>query len=155
MPKTHRRSRTPLWWIWCAIKQRCTNPRCKDYPDYGGRGITLCGEWSASFEAFIADVGERPSDEHSIDRIDNDRGYEPGNVRWSTGIEQARNRRRRTAGTYATGERNGGARLTAELVTEIRVRHAGGDSFGSLARELGVARSTVTRACRGESWRSS
>jgi len=154
MPKTHRRSRTPLWWIWCAIKQRCANPRCKDYPAYGGRGITICARWSSSFEAFLEDVGERPSDAHSIDRIENDRGYEPGNVRWATGVEQARNRRRRAADSYATGERNGGARLTTNLVAEIRARHASGESFGSLARATGVSRSTVTRACRGESWRS-
>lgn len=73
--------------------QRCTLKTWRDYHNYGGRGITVAKEWVESFDAFLKSVGVRPSSKHSLDRIDNSRGYEPGNVRWSTWIQQANNRR--------------------------------------------------------------
>jgi len=75
------------------MKGRCCLPRHPQYPDYGGRGIHVCDDWRDSFVAFLSHVGNRPSDSHSIDRIDNERGYEPGNVRWATMIQQAQNTR--------------------------------------------------------------
>jgi hypothetical protein len=76
------------------MRKRCENPRNKSYPDYGGRGIKVCERWH-TFENFLADMGERPSDQHEIDRIDNDGNYEPGNVRWTDdGRAQTRNRRK-------------------------------------------------------------
>jgi hypothetical protein len=76
------------------MKARCYNPKDTKYPDYGGRGIVMCDEWRNSFEAFLADVGPRPAPGLSIDRIDNDGNYEPGNVRWATHVVQQSNTRR-------------------------------------------------------------
>jgi hypothetical protein len=77
---------------WCAMKTRCTNRKTRLYHRYGGRGIRVCQEWVDSYEAFLAHVGRRPSAKHSLDRIDNDGHYEPGNVRWATKKQQGRNR---------------------------------------------------------------
>lgn len=79
---------------WADMKVRCLNPNNKRYADYGGRGITVCKRW-LSFENFLADMGTRPSNQHSLDRIDNDKGYFKENCRWATRQEQNGNRRRR------------------------------------------------------------
>ena len=84
---------TPEYRAWVGMITRCYNPKCANYSDYGGRGIKVCDEWRHSFEEFVAHIGFRPSRKHSIDRIDNDKGYEPGNARWATKPEQMRNRR--------------------------------------------------------------
>lgn len=80
---------------WISLKNRCNNPRAHRYADYGGRGIRVHQDWLRSFPAFLAAVGPRPTPTHSLDRIGNDRGYEPGNCRWATPKEQANNTRRR------------------------------------------------------------
>lgn len=86
--------------IWINIKRRCLDPKNRQWPSYGGRGITLCQEWINSFEAFIDDMGRRPSLKHSIDRKDNDKGYFKDNCRWATQKEQCRNKRNNAMVTY-------------------------------------------------------
>ena len=73
---------------------RCYNPKRTSYPHYGGRGIQVCARWRADFTAFLEDVGLRPDNAFTLDRIDNNKGYEPGNVRWIDRKTQARNTRR-------------------------------------------------------------
>lgn len=76
---------------WRSMIARCTNPNIPNYKRYGARGITVCQRWIESFEAFYADMGPRPSDKHSLDRIDVNGNYEPANVRWATRKEQDQN----------------------------------------------------------------
>lgn len=83
----------PEYGPWAAMKKRCTNPNAANYYRYGARGVTICDTWMRDFTAFLADMGPRPSLDHSLDRIDNAKGYYPGNCRWATRTEQQRNRR--------------------------------------------------------------
>lgn len=89
----YRGKLSPLYKRWAGIKQRCTDPNHESYKNYGGRGIKLCKRWF-DFAAFAADVGDPPSPKYQLDRIDNSKGYQPGNVRWVTQAENNRNSRR-------------------------------------------------------------
>jgi hypothetical protein len=91
--RTRGGKRDPLFITWQAMIQRCYDRNTRSYKRYGGRGITVCERWRHSFANFLADVGERPAGA-TIDRINNDGSYEPGNVKWSTPKEQANNRSR-------------------------------------------------------------
>ncbi len=91
----HGLSHIPEYKTWKAMKNRCNNPKATGYQDYGGRGIKICDEWDKSFTAFLNHIGEKPSPRHSIDRIDVNGNYEPGNVRWATRWTQNINQRLR------------------------------------------------------------
>ena len=88
-----RKNVTPEYRSWCHMIQRCRNPKGIDLQNYGDRGISICASWEASFQSFLDDMGPRPSSKHSIDRVNNDGNYEPGNCRWATRSEQMKNRR--------------------------------------------------------------
>lgn len=91
-----RNRQSAMYKCWLNLRDRCYNPKCKAFKNYGGRGIKVCERWFHNFVDFLADIlaeiGERPPG-MSLDRIDNDKGYEPGNVRWATRTVQNRNRR--------------------------------------------------------------
>jgi hypothetical protein len=122
---THRLSRTTTYAIHRSMLARCTNPNCKDYPRYGGRGISVCERWK-SFDNFLADMGKRPEG-LTLERNDVNGNYEPSNCRWATQKEQQRNRRTNvfvthdgiTATVAEWAERTGLERKTLEY--RIRV----------------------------------
>lgn len=86
---------TPEYKAWAGMRERCFNPDHHGYLNYGARGISVCDRWNQSFKTFLADMGRRPSSQHSLDRIDVDGNYEPDNCRWATAKEQVENRRPR------------------------------------------------------------
>jgi hypothetical protein len=119
---------TRVYNTWIGMKDRCNNPNHHSYPNYGGRGITVCEAWEA-FQVFYADMGDPPVGTE-IDRIDNNAGYSPDNCRWITRSENSRNRR------------------TARLITA----HGKTKSITAWEEELGLARQTIySRLARGES----
>lgn len=141
----HARSRasggpSPEYRVWRSMLNRCTNPKAVDWARYGGRGVTVCARWAQSFDAFLEDMGPRPAGS-SIDRINNDGNYEPGNCRWSTPLEQGQNRRTSRLVTYD------GLTLTAtewsrRLGGHLQIVHSRLDAGWSIA-------DAVTRPPRG------
>lgn len=89
----HGMTKTPEYRTWHHMNERCSNPNNRTYKNYGGRGIFVCEQWRNSFTTFYKDMGPRPSSKHSIDRINNNGNYEPGNCRWATIKEQNGNTR--------------------------------------------------------------
>lgn len=94
MLTTHGMNNSPEHRAWRHMKERCCNPNTKDFKNYGGRGITICEEWRKSFMAFFNYIGKKPHKNYSIDRINNNGNYEPGNTKWSDKKTQANNSRR-------------------------------------------------------------
>lgn len=132
--KSTGRLSSPTYSSWSSMWTRCTNENCKSYKDYGGRGITVCDSWR-SFEKFLADMGGKPEKWMSIERIDCNGNYEPGNCIWANPTIQARNTRR--------------TKLTTEIVSQIR---AGKISTLEVMQQTGCAKSTVGMAKRCVNW---
>jgi hypothetical protein len=137
---------TQVYRAWLGIKQRCLNPNRSEWHNYGGRGITVCDRWANSFEAFYADVGDPPKPGLSIDRIDNDGNYEPGNVRWATWSQQTKNSRF----DKVRGARNGRAKITDDDVRFIRASTA---SRAVLAGMFDLAPTYISSIRSGKWWR--
>ena len=108
----HGMSASPEYNIWRKMVSRCHDERDSNFPKYGARGITVCEEWRASFQAFFDHVGPRPSAGHSLERERNEDGYMPGNVGWATAIEQNNNRRSNVVLEI------GGVRMTAAQIAQ-------------------------------------
>lgn len=128
--------RTRTYRSWQAMKERCTNPSNTSYERYGAVGVTVCARWFSSFENFLDDMGECPAG-LSIDRIENSKGYEPGNCRWGTADQQSQNRSM--------------VKLSEEAVRAIR---ASSEASGLLASFYGVNRSVINKVRRGVSWKN-
>lgn len=132
--RTHR---TKTYRTWQSMIARCTNPRLSEWRYYGGRGITVCEHWR-TFENFLADMGEKPPG-RSIDRINNDGNYEPGNCRWATKFEQSINTRR--------------TKLTASKAEEIRrLRRETGMPYARIAERFGISEGHARNVCVGLQW---
>lgn len=104
--------------IWYGMVRRCEDKRSTWYPEYGGRGITVCERWKRSFAAFLEDMGPRPSKRFTLDRRDSDGGYEPQNCRWATRWQQGREHRRR--GTYRRREER--ERANRQRIRKMRLQ---------------------------------
>lgn len=122
---------------WIAMKARCYDPNHVAANAYQGRGIVVCGRWRNSFENFFADMGERPRG-RTLERIDNDGNYEPGNCRWATAREQNHNRR--------------GVKLSDDAAQAIREWSHAGLRAVILAKAFGVNRRQITGVISGEIW---
>lgn len=114
----HGGSYLPEYYVWAGMKDRCTNKNNKYFSYYGGRGIKVCEQWN-DFKNFFADMGPRPGNKYSIDRIDENKDYEPGNCRWATKTEQSRHFR--TFKTNALGITGITKRQNGTYVAKITV----------------------------------
>lgn len=130
---THGQTGTPTYKAWQSLRDRV-----KHNPKYTRHGIKVCARWRDSFVAFLADMGERPSGEHSIDRIDTTGDYRPGNCRWATVTEQNRNRRN----------------TLAPRIAAIKARLAAGVRQKDVIAEFGISSSQASRIANGVRWAS-
>lgn len=137
--------RHPLYESWLAMRQRCLNARHHAYGRYGGRGISICARWD-DFATFVADMGPRPSEKHSVDRINNDGNYEPGNCRWATAAEQSAPGRRNID---TAGEKNGACKISGLTIQMAKVLLANGWPKKAIADRFSMSTNYVQRVAAG------
>ena len=134
----HGMNNSPEFQSWRSMKKRCAGTKEKDRRIYVARGITICPQWVNSFEQFYSDMGPRPKGT-SLDRIDNDKGYFPGNCRWATPTQQARNSRV--------------PKLSERKAVAVRAMRDAGVSLSKIAGLFGVDRSTIVSVVQGKTWK--
>jgi len=134
----------PLYETWKSMRRRCLNPKCDAYPYYGGRGITVCERWLFSLDNFVADMGPKPSGKHTLDRIDPNGNYEPGNCRWATAHEQRINQRKKPGVNLSEISRATGI---PRKTLENRIRRSG----MSIADAIAVKKRGCTNSSDGPS----
>ncbi|MEP0149964.1 hypothetical protein [Roseibium sp.] len=132
----HGMSRTPTYKSWAEMKRRCYSASCADFKNYGARGIQVCERWH-EFSNFFEDMGERPTG-LSIERIDNDANYDPGNCVWADRTTQSRNRRF--------------VHLDKATAAAIRLGRESGKTYDALSREFGISISHAHRIASGDAW---
>lgn len=136
----NRKDHNDLYIIWINMKNRCLNINSEKYHRYGKRGILIYKKWVNNFDNFssyiLSAIGDKPSKKHSLDRIDNNKGYEPKNLKWSTNEEQIRN--------------SSQAKLNIEKVEEIKKSK---DIAKNLAKKYNVSKYTIYRVKSGRSWK--
>lgn len=118
MTITHRKTGTPEYLAWINIKRRCYNKNNASYPAYGGRGIVMCERWKNDFLAFLEDMGKRPTEQHSLDRIDVNGNYEPDNCRWALDNIQYNNKRNNVLLTH-----NGKTQTMSQWAKELGINN--------------------------------
>jgi hypothetical protein len=128
----------PLYQTWERMLRRCLDPNCTDYHRYGKKGIGVCDRW-LFIENFIEDMGTKPHEDMTLDRVDNSKGYSPDNCRWATIKTQNRHR--------------SDTKLNLEKVEEIKVLKASGLSYRKLGKMYGVDHGTIYAIFAGKSWR--
>lgn len=135
------RQQSDEYLTWKRIRLRCLNPKATRFCDWGGRGIKICPEWINDYAAFLRDMGRRPSNRHSIDRYPDPNGnYEPGNCRWATPAQQARNSRQ--------------AKLTEASAEAIRQAVSAGVPRKQLRQQYGISSSALHSVVTGRTWRT-
>lgn len=133
---TGRRRTSPEYRSWQAMRNRCLNPNAEDWAYYGGRGVTIVRKW-AVFAVFLRDMGRRPSPRHTLDRINDNVGYRPGNCRWATRLTQSRNR------SY----------VKLSFAMAVAIRKNPGRQV-DIAKQYGVSQTLVSMIKRRVAWRT-
>jgi len=135
----HGMRRSPIYWSWYSMKTRCSNPHHADYPNWGGRGITYDPRWEC-FLNFLEDMGDRPSKKHSLERIDNSKGYCKENCKWILKSLQCRNSR--------------AVKLSEKKAADIRRKYAnGGYTYRDLAQVYMVSPTVIGAIITGRIWK--
>ncbi len=145
-------SQTSIYRRWRGMMARCYDPSHVAFKNYGGRGIVVCAEWHdvTAYAAWIdANLGPWPGKGWTLDRVDNDAGYHPGNLRWAKPAVQNGNQR---PAQLPVGSAKKLAKLTEAVVRECRRRFAAGEQQDVLAAEFGVSKPTMHKAIIGKTW---